>query len=260
MKPKKRLGQHFLTAPSYAKKIVASIPATAHDHVLEIGPGKGALSKFLCERFPTMHCVEYDADVIHDLALTLGEGQWTLHREDIRTFDFSRAGFPLHVVGNLPYSIGALIIKKTLLYADNILSSTFMVQREVAQRIVAKPGTRQNGFLTIFCQFFCDPKILFHVPPGAFFPKPKVDSSVVRMVLRKGSEQRLSADKWRDFFSFVDKGFNMRRKILVNALGREGGKNAYAELLRGLDIHPLVRAEDLDWEQWLQLYWKSCAA
>ena len=254
MKPKKCFGQHFLTAPSYAKKIAEAVPAGIHDNILEIGAGTGALSKFLYERFPSMHCVEYDADAVHELVQKLGTGRWVLHRGDILKFDFSKAGFPLHVIGNLPYSIGAIIIKKTLLYGDNILSCTFMLQREVANRIVAKAGTRQNGFLGIFCQFFGEPRILFQVPPGAFFPRPNVDSSVVQIKVQSSHTHRLPVERWRDFFIFVDKGFRMRRKILINALGRGGGKSDYSDKLLSLHLNPLSRAEDLDCEQWIELF------
>jgi 16S rRNA (adenine1518-N6/adenine1519-N6)-dimethyltransferase len=203
-----------------------------------------------------MHCVEYDFDVINELVGKLGKGQWVLHRGDALRFDFSLAGFPLHVVGNLPYSIGAMIIKKTLLYGDNILSCTFMVQREVANRIVARPGSKQNGFLAIFCQFYGIPKILFHVPPGAFFPKPKVDSSVVQIMVHNHLHERLPAEQREDFFAFVDRGFGMRRKTLANALGHEGGKNEYTETLRSLNLNPLARAEDFDCGQWITLFKK----
>jgi 16S rRNA (adenine1518-N6/adenine1519-N6)-dimethyltransferase len=163
-------------------------------------------------------------------------------------------------VGNLPYSIGAMIIKKTLLLGNDILSCTFMVQREVAGRIVAEAGTKRNGFLSIFCQFFGEPKILFHVPPGAFFPRPKVDSSVVHIKIRPDLALRLAPGQWRGFFSFVDKGFGMRRKILVNALGEGGGKKGFEDSLRRLGIDTMARAEDLDCERWLDLYRISCAA
>jgi 16S rRNA (adenine1518-N6/adenine1519-N6)-dimethyltransferase len=256
VKPKKRLGQHFLTAPSYAKKIAAAIPAGSNDHILEIGPGRGALSIFLIKRFPGMHLVEYDVDVIDELSLNLGKGSWVLHQCDILKFDFSKAGFPLHVVGNLPYSIGAMIIKKTLFYGNNIFSCTFMVQREVAQRIAANPGTKQNGFLSIFCRFFGEPKILFHVPPGAFFPKPNVDSSIVQIMIRSGIAQQLSFEEWPVFFAFVDKGFKMRRKILINALWRGEEKSDYVNALRDCHINVMARAEDLSCGQWLELFRK----
>jgi 16S rRNA (adenine1518-N6/adenine1519-N6)-dimethyltransferase len=255
MRPKKHLGQHFLTSPYYARKIAEAIPAMPGEHVLEIGPGKGAVTIFLKERFPEFQCIEVDRDAILLLKQKLGEGRYTIHHADVLTFDFSRAGFPLHVVGNLPYSIGALIIKKTLLYGNAVRSFTFMVQREVAERIVSPPHRKSNGFLTIFCQFFAAPKILFHVPPGAFFPKPKVDSSVVRMVIDGSSKERLHPDKWSDFFSFVSKAFGMRRKKTSNALGRTPVERQQCEhILREMGVNPLSRPEDLGINEWLALY------
>jgi 16S rRNA (adenine1518-N6/adenine1519-N6)-dimethyltransferase len=257
--PKKYLGQHFLTAVSYAKRIAESIPpVAANEYVLEIGPGRGALSVHLIKRFPDFHCVEIDPDVIPVLRENLGAGNWNLHREDILAFDYSKAGFPLHVAGNLPYSIGAMIIRKTLLYGNRVRSCTFMVQREVAERIVAGPHTRKNGFLSIFCQFFGKPAILFHIPGGAFFPRPNVDSSVFQLILDKDLDAKLPQEKWEPFFEFVDKGFRMRRKMLVNVLDRTYEKSRWASLLSDIGAGPGSRPEDLITDQWLELYKKSC--
>ncbi len=258
MGPKKHLGQHFLTSVSYAKRIVDNIPAKPGEHVLEIGPGRGALSIHLKNRFPDFHCVEIDADVIPMLFEKLGHGQWTLHNINALEFDFAQAGFPLHLVGNLPYSIGALIIKKSLFYGRSICSCTFMVQREVAQRIVAGPHCRQNGFLSIFCQFFGRPVILFHIPRGAFFPRPNVDSTVFQLIVDRDPEKKLPIAMWEPFFTFVDKGFRMRRKMLVNVLGRDCGKERWTRLLREINVDPSSRPEDLDTALWLELYKKSC--
>lgn len=259
MRPKKRFGQHFLTAPSYAKKMTASIDAQPYDHVLEIGPGRGALSVHLKKRFPCFHLVELDRDVVMQLSDKLGPGNWVLHHCDVLKFDFSEAGFPLHVVGNLPYSVGAKIIKKTLFYGEDIISCTFMVQREVAQRIISPAHSRQNGFLSVSCQFFGNPRILFHVPSGVFFPKPKVESSVVQLTVRKDLKARLPRNEWEKFFRFVDKGFTMRRKTLANVLGHKRNKKNYVDMLTELTINPQVRPEDLCVDQWLELYKKSCS-
>jgi 16S rRNA (adenine1518-N6/adenine1519-N6)-dimethyltransferase len=259
MGPKKNLGQHFLTSVSYARRIADSIPATSEENVLEIGPGRGALSIHIKERFPDFHCIEIDRDVLPALSEKLGQGGWTLHHDDVLAFDFSAAGFPLHCVGNLPYSIGAMIIKKTLLYGSNIRSCTFMVQREVAKRIVAVPHTKQNGFLSIFCQFFGTAAILFNIPPGAFFPRPDVESSVFQLMVDRDVEGKLPSAQWGAFFAFVDKGFRMRRKMLVNVLGRGDDKIRWASLLEESTIDPAARAEDLSAGDWLELYKKSCA-
>ncbi|HUI90666.1 MAG TPA: 16S rRNA (adenine(1518)-N(6)/adenine(1519)-N(6))-dimethyltransferase RsmA [Chitinivibrionales bacterium] len=258
MGPKKHLGQHFLTAVSYAERIARSVGASRGENVLEIGPGKGALSVHLKTLYPFFHCVEVDADLVAGLAEELGPGTWTLHRCDALAFDFAAAGFPLHVVGNLPYSIGAMIIKKTLSYGEDILSFTFMVQREVAQRIAAKPHSKQMGFLSVFCQFFGAPEILFTVPPGAFFPKPAVDSAVVRLVVERNLEHKLPRKSWEAFFKFVDSGFRMRRKMLANVLGRDGGREHFTDILTQMNMGHGARAEDLSPYQWLELYKKTC--
>lgn len=253
--PKKHLGQHFLTSPAYARRIADSVPADQDDNILEIGPGHGALSFYLKEHFPSMHLVEVDADAIAKLREKLGENRCTIHVADVLAFDFGKAGFPLHVAGNLPYSIGAMIIKKTLLYGAKVKSCTFMVQREVAERIVSPPHCKTNGFLTMFCGFFGKPKLLFHVPPGAFFPRPNVDSSVFQIVVEESYTERLPREQWEGFFAFVSKGFGMRRKKLSNAVGREPGERERCESILGeigVDAHS--RPEDLGIQEWLELY------
>ncbi|MBN1760436.1 MAG: ribosomal RNA small subunit methyltransferase A [Chitinispirillaceae bacterium] len=254
MKPKKHLGQHFLTAPAYARRIAESVPAEASDNVLEIGPGQGALSIFLYERFPSFHLVEIDSAAIEAVQKKLCIGGYTLHHADILKFDFARAGFPLHVVGNLPYVIGAHIIRKTLCYGNRILSCTFMVQREVAERIVAGPHTKRNGFLSVFCSFFGTPRLLFHVPPGAFFPRPNVDSSVFRIVIEKEIESKLPRERWEPFFELVSRGFRQRRKKLVNALAADGAEKETVRVALSSIHAEDVRAEDLDAAAWLELY------
>ncbi|MDR0305586.1 MAG: 16S rRNA (adenine(1518)-N(6)/adenine(1519)-N(6))-dimethyltransferase RsmA [Chitinispirillales bacterium] len=258
MGPKKHLGQHFLTAPAFAKRIAEAVPASgSQEKVLEIGPGRGALSVYLLERFPKLHLVEIDKDAISALRGKLGDsGGYSIHNEDVMKFDFSLAGFPLHVVGNLPYNIGALIIKKTLLYTPGILSCTFMVQREVAERIVSGPNSKRNGFLSIFCQFFGKAKLLFHVPPGAFFPRPNVDSSVFQIIIDTNVESKLESALLNDFFSFVDNGFSMRRKQLAKTLAVKRGrdKEFYCGELRQMGMDPALRPEDLDVSGWLDLY------
>jgi 16S rRNA (adenine1518-N6/adenine1519-N6)-dimethyltransferase len=258
MKPKKFFGQHFLTSLYYAKRIAQSICASSNENVLEIGPGKGALSIYLKEIYPNFHCVEIDKDCINILYQKLGKGSYVIHHCDVLKFDFGTAGFPLHVVGNLPYSIGALIIKKTLLYGQNILSCTFMVQREVAQRIIAQVSSKQRSFFTVFCNFFGTPKILFTVPQGAFFPKPKVESAVIKLEIDKNINQKLPQQYWPDFFSFVDKGFKMKRKKLINSLGHNADKYFYKNIFNELNINENCRAEDLTLNQWLDLFKLSC--
>jgi 16S rRNA (adenine1518-N6/adenine1519-N6)-dimethyltransferase len=257
--PKKSLGQHFLTSTYHARRIAESVPAAPGETVLELCSGRGALSRYLVSRFPSLHCNEMDRDVMPQLRSTLGEGPWTLHEGNVLELDFRTIGTALHVVGNLPYNIGAIIIRKTLLYGSMIRSCTFMVQREVAERIVAAPHSKKNGFLSIFCQFFGTPRILFHVPPGAFFPKPRVDSSVFQILVERPPEKRLPSAQWEDFFRFVDRGFSKRRKTLVNALGWDGDKDHYITILKQMQLPLAVRPEDLGINEWMELYTRSCA-
>jgi 16S rRNA (adenine1518-N6/adenine1519-N6)-dimethyltransferase len=255
MGPKKQLGQHFLTSPAYAAQIAGAVPAAPHETVLEIGPGRGALTVFLKERFSALHCVEIDSDAIAALTRKIGSGSVTIHRHDILSFDYANAGFPLHVVGNLPYAIGARIIKKTLLYGKDIRSMTFMLQREVAERIVAGPHCKANGFLSIFCQFFGKPGIVCHVPPGAFFPRPRVNSSVVSMTIDPDVEEKLEKPRWEDFFAFVSKGFSQRRKKLAKVIGQDpAGKSRAEAILGSLGFAMTARPEDLGINEWLALF------
>ncbi|MBD3421881.1 MAG: ribosomal RNA small subunit methyltransferase A [Chitinivibrionales bacterium] len=260
MPPKKKYGQHFLTAPYYARKIADAVPACADEPVLEIGPGRGALSIYLKERFPHLHLVEVDKDVIPGLKEKLGEGSWSLHCCDVLQFDFALAGVPLHVAGNLPYNLAAMIIKKTLLMGNDILSCTFMVQKEVAQRITAEPGSSHNGFLAIFCQFFGRPHIVCTVPPGAFFPRPAVDSSVFQIKIYDKLCARLPRVEWSRFFAFVSLGFGQRRKKLVNALASQYDKLMVEKALVHLNQKPDARPQVLDISDWLELFKSICCS
>lgn len=253
--PKKKFGQNFLKTPYYAERIALAIESENDNKVVEIGPGMGAVSVYLKKRFPKFHLIEVDTEVLDSLKEKLGDGDWTIHNEDILKFDFGKLGSKLHIMGNLPYNIGALIIKKTLLLAPNVLSITFMVQREVAERIVSGPDTKKNGFLSIFCQFFGKPKILFHVPPGAFFPKPNVDSSVFQLHVNHEIEEQLPRTHWEPFFAFVSAGFSTRRKTLAKSLSlKNGNKSDIQNSLIECGMDSRLRAENLDIDKWLKLY------
>jgi 16S rRNA (adenine1518-N6/adenine1519-N6)-dimethyltransferase len=253
--PKKRLGQNFLHSSFYARRIADSVNAKPDSTVVEVGPGMGALTVFLKNRFEALHLIEMDREIIPALEEKLGEGSWTMHAGDVLAFDFASLKGPLHIVGNLPYNIGALIIKKALLCAPHVVSLTCMVQREVAERIVAKPHSKQNGFLSIFCQFFGNPKILFRVPPGSFFPKPKVESAVFQLIVDPLKVEKLPKKMWEPFFAFVSRGFSMRRKKLMTTLAwKTGDKERYGIMLETLGLDRSVRPEDLGIAEWLGLY------
>ncbi|MBN1982798.1 MAG: ribosomal RNA small subunit methyltransferase A [Chitinivibrionales bacterium] len=253
--PKKKYGQHFLTAPYYAEKIANTLQCSESATVVEIGPGTGALSKFLVRRFPSIHFIETDPEVLPALEKTIGPGAWTVHRADAVTFDFTRVEPPVHIIGNLPYNRAAMILRNALLCAPHVASLTCMVQAEVAGRIVSLPHCKSNGFLTIFCQFFGKPRLLFHVPPGAFFPKPKVNSSVFTLAIDEGAIQRLTRHHWSGFFSFVSDCFCMRRKTLMNnLLRRSSEKRAITSIFDSQGWSLTLRPEDLSVNDWLILF------
>lgn len=134
-------------------------------------------------------------------------------------------------------------------------SGTFMVQKEVAERICAKPGGKQIGFLTILCSYFGTPEKLFDVPPGAFFPKPKVTSSVFHIIMSSDKYGRLPREEWEPFFEFVSVGYSMRRKKLSNSIARFAENKAKVEaIMESVDIPASIRPEGLDTDQWIKLY------
>ena len=256
-KPKKKLCQNFLISPYYAKKIASLVKSSDDSKVIEIGPGTGAVSKYLKDAYPRFHMIEMDQDIVPILKKNLGKGKWTLRVDNILDFDLKQLGSPLHIVGNLPYNSAAMIIKKTLLNCPDTASITFMVQREVAERIIAKPHTKLNSFLSIFCQFFGIPKIAFHLPSGVFFPEPNVESSLFQLFCNSSAIKSLPRKDWNNFFDFVSQGFSKRRKTLANALSWNSNskwKFLYEKCITMHTKNPKARPEDLSVQNWLDLY------
>lgn len=253
--PKKKFGQNFLTVPYYIEKIVDAVPAEDGDVVVEIGPGKGALSRYLVKRDFDYTMVEMDSDVIPILKEELGDREYRIVNGDATEFDYSELGDSYHAVGNLPYNVASHIIKRMLFTVPYLQSGTFMVQKEVAERICATPGGKDIGFLTILCQFFGKTQKLFDVPPGAFFPKPKVVSSVFRIDIDAECYGRLDRNEWSSFFEFVSVGYSMRRKKLSNSIARfANGKSEVEALMESVGIQASIRPEGLSVEDWVKLY------
>lgn len=216
--PKKHLGQHFLINQSVCKKIVDAVPALApKSFVLEIGPGKGAITKYLLERNDIdLHAFEIDMESVKFLNLTYP--QFTqVHlidflKADLRQFFESQ---PFSVVGNFPYNISSQIMFKCLENRDKIPLILGMFQKEVAKRIAEPPGSKEYGILSVLIQAFYDVKYLFSVEPGSFFPPPKVISGVIRCT----RNHRLSLPcNEALFITVVKTAFNQRRKTLRNSL------------------------------------------
>ena len=217
--PKKRLSQNFLTDDNLSRKIVDSIFFSPDDTVLEIGCGQGAITKHILKKKVRLFGVEYDRDLFAKLKAEFeAEESFTLFEADILDFDFDRiprSDKKIKVVGNLPYHISSPIIFRLIDERERIESATVMLQKEVAERIVSGPGTKDYGILSVFCQYFAECRILFHIPPTAFFPKPKVDSSIVRLTFKMTPE---AVKNFKMFKQIVKKSFNQRRKMLRNSL------------------------------------------
>ncbi len=219
-KPKKFLGQNFLVDDNIAKKIVASLCITEHDTVIEIGPGRGVLTKYIQELTDNFYAVELDRSIFEDLKIKYGSSINLIHKDflkidfdsDIRSDDRSVI---FKVIGNIPYNITTEILFRLFESADRIDSAVLMMQKEVAKRLTAVPDTKDYGILAIQTQLHTVPKILFNVPPTAFFPKPNVFSSIVKLDFKRD----LSGIKDRRLFKeLVRESFGQRRKTMRNSL------------------------------------------
>jgi 16S rRNA (adenine1518-N6/adenine1519-N6)-dimethyltransferase len=244
---KKRFGQHFLTDRHYISRIVSAIAPARDDVLVEIGPGPGAITEPLMERLAHLHAVEVDRDLAADLRARFAAERLTLHEADVLSFDFSSLGPRFRAVGNLPYNISTPFLFHLAEYADALIDGTFMLQKEVVDRMVAAPDTAAYGRLSIMLQYRFDMKRMFDVPPGAFTPPPKVDSAIVRLVPLPANRLR-AVDEDR-FAHFVSAGFGQRRKTLSNTLK----PFLSADVIASLGIDPKRRAETLSVAEFVAL-------
>ncbi len=212
--PRQKLGQHFLADQSVLRRIAAAACEKGEPVLVEIGPGKGALTEYLLDRAMHVAAVELDRELAAELTVRFPALE-VVH-EDALHVDLNRwSGAP--VVGNLPYYVATPIISRVVRLRR---PAVFLVQKEVAERIVAVPGTKAYGYYSIDTQFFADATLLFTVKPGSFRPPPQVDSAVVRLV-PKAQSVVAEAD---EFLSFVSKAFRQKRKTLRNNLAPYYGR------------------------------------
>ncbi len=219
-KPKKFLGQNFLVDDNIARKIVASLNIDPDDAVIEIGPGRGALTKHIAKLTNNFTAVEFDKSVFEELQKEFGDAV-NLVRSDFLEYDleshFNRSNAGLKIIGNIPYNITSKILFKIFDVFYLVDSVVMMVQKEVASRLVAVPRTKDYGILSVQTQVYCKPEVLFHVPPTAFFPKPAVKSSIVRFNFGKDN-LRYKILNEKIFKNLVRNSFGQRRKMLRNSL------------------------------------------
>lgn len=242
--PRKSLGQNFLQAPNIINKIVSAVSVGPVDAVLEIGPGRGALTEHLLPLTENLHLVEFDRDLVEywrSRQPTLSG--LTVHGADILKFDLTEiikaVDTPLKVIGNLPYNISSPVLFHLMKYADHIHSQVVMLQKEVVQRMSAKPGGKDYGRLSVMLQQRYDIEYLFTVPPGAFYPPPKVESAIARLTPLAAISHPV--DDWIVFEKVVKQAFSQRRKTLRNTL--KGMLDS--DQIESLSIDPSVRAETL---------------
>jgi 16S rRNA (adenine1518-N6/adenine1519-N6)-dimethyltransferase len=244
--PRKRFGQHFLVDQGVIHAIVAAIGPRPGDLLVEIGPGLGALTRPLLDSLPHLHVVELDRDIIARLKNAWPPGKLSIHEGDALKFDFSSIGERIRVCGNLPYNISSPLMFHLMQYAECISDMTFMLQKEVVDRMVAAPSTPDYGRLSVMLQRRFHMEALFDVPPHAFDPPPRVNSAIVRMIPKQPGEYPKLDEQY--FAEIVAAAFSQRRKTLRNTLGKLIGNEGFSAV--GIDSS--LRAENLrlaDFEQ-----------
>ncbi|HKB60224.1 MAG TPA: 16S rRNA (adenine(1518)-N(6)/adenine(1519)-N(6))-dimethyltransferase RsmA [Gallionellaceae bacterium] len=243
-KAKKRFGQNFLVDRQIIRDIVAAIRPEAGDHMVEVGPGLGALTRPLLEKLDELHVVEIDRDIIARLHADyapekFGGHRLVVHEGDALAFDFAALPAPLRIVGNLPYNISSPLLFHFAAYAQQVTDMHFMLQDEVVERMVAEPATPAYGRLSVMLQYRFHMEKLLDVPPESFRPAPKVNSAIVRMIPMRQEEIVVRDEE--TFAAVVAAAFGQRRKTLRNTLRDRLSDADFADL--GID--PQLRAENL---------------
>ena len=259
----KRYGQNFLIDTHVLERIIREAGITKDDMVLEIGPGIGTLTQYLCESARKVIAVEIDKNLIPILENdTLAEyDNVTIINEDILKLDINKLveeendGRPVKIVANLPYYITTPIIMGLFESHVPIDSITIMVQKEVADRMQEGPGSKEYGALSLAVQYYAKPEIVVNVPPSCFMPQPKVGSAVIR--LTRHSEPPVTVKSEKLLFQVIRASFNQRRKTLANGLANYGAfglpKEELQACIEELGVPVNIRGEALSLEQFAQL-------
>jgi 16S rRNA (adenine1518-N6/adenine1519-N6)-dimethyltransferase len=217
IRAKKSLGQNFLRDPHYLKKIADAAQIGPDDHVLEIGPGLGHLTRVLTQRARRVLAIEVDDRLIPHLKNEFNTTpNLELLHADALEYGYDGLSGRWKVVANLPYYISTPIIQKLIKHKDTFISLTLMLQKEVAERIAAPPGGKEYGYLSVLVQYFTAPRIEFKVPPGSFTPQPEVDSAVITLTVREQPAFPVTDEAF--FIRVIKAAFSQRRKTLRNAL------------------------------------------
>ena len=258
----KKFGQNFLIDTRVLEKIIQAAGITKADFVLEVGPGIGTMTQYLCENAREVAAVEIDRNLIPILADTLRAYQNVeVLNEDILKVDINRLaqeknqGRPIKVVANLPYYITTPIIMGLFESHVPVDSITIMVQKEVAERMQAGPGTKDYGALSLAVQYYARPEVVANVPPNCFIPRPKVGSAVIRLTRHR--EKAVEVQDENLMFRLIRASFNQRRKTLVNGLNNAPElnleKQRIVNALAEMGLAPGIRGEALTLEQFAAL-------
>lgn len=258
----KKFGQNFLIDTHVLDRIIEAAEITKEDFVLEIGPGIGTMTQYLCEKAREVAAVEIDKNLIPILKDTLSAyDNVTVINKDILKMDIpalaqeKNGGKPIKVVANLPYYITTPIIMGLFESHVPIDSITIMVQKEVADRMQVGPGTKDYGALSLAVQYYAEPQIVANVPPNCFMPRPKVGSAVIR--LTRHEKPPVEAEDEKFMFRLIRASFNQRRKTLVNGLNNapnvQVSKENIVKSLEELGVSANIRGEALTLEQFAEL-------
>jgi len=256
--PQKRLGQHFLVDRNILAKVIRTAQVEKGDVVLEVGPGLGEMTLALAQHAKKVIAVEIDSKLAVILKQKVRDfSNVEVVKSDILKMDFSqflrKERHPIKVVANLPYQITTPLLFRFIESKEAFSTLTLMLQKEVAERMVASPGRKEYGPLSIFIQMFSDVSIRFFIKPSAFFPPPKVESAVVRMSFKEKPVVKLEAEEW---FKKVVKGcFGYRRKTLMNALKHSGLPlpQSVESRMEKIGIDPRRRPETLTIQEFVHL-------
>ena len=239
--PKKRFGQNFLVDEKIINQIILTISPKHNDNIIEIGPGKGALTFPMLEHLNSLNIIEIDRDLVA-LLKSKKEEKLVIYEADALNFDFSVIDNKFRVIGNLPYNISTPLLFHLLDYRDKIIDMTFMLQKEVVDRIVASPGKKTYGRLSILMQAFFEVESMFVVPKESFDPQPKIESAILYLKTR---EKPMVMDS-RPLEEIVKIAFSQRRKTLKNCL-----KSVLNQSQTSIDLSQ--RAEMLSLESFITL-------
>lgn len=254
-----KLGQHFLSDARYCSRIADALGLNVRDLVIEVGPGHGAMTALLASRAQRVVAIEIDPELVHKLRQRFQQSpNVEIVHGDVLITDLGdicrrQKVDQCYVFGNIPYYITSPIIHHVLGFARQVRAMGLLVQREVGNRLVAQPGSRDYGYLTVFTRLYGSARVAFDVPPGAFCPPPKIYSAFVRFQMHT-DRVGISPEHEREFLAFLKQSFVFKRKKLLNCLVPRYSREKIEAELERLTLRLSVRAEEVSLEQFISIF------